>query len=639
MKTKLNRFIIKKLSVRVLQGVFNVPVAILSLTLFALIGCQSPAQRRQAADKVANEIIQKKMQDIGRTEQFSIEQPSDILRRRLLTDQNLPYAGSSSLGTDRLETIEHWPEKDYPKEYPSLDPLIMLEEPNDPLQLSLIQALQVGARNNFEYQTHKEDIFKQALNLDLERNEFRTIFSNQVDCLVQTDMSGNKTVSGIESGGSIGASKKLESGAVLKTNLAVSLANLLTLDHASSLGIAGDATVSVPLLRGSGKQIVTEPLTQAERNVVYSIFQFENFRRTFAVSVAAAYLNVLRQLDEIKNNEENYRGLILSARRARRLADAGRLTEVEVDQAVQNELTARNRWINAKETYKRSLDLFKNLLDLPPDARIELDRSELQQLAVYSDKFALKKDDAQKDDMNDSADTQLVLEPADTKNVGPFEIDETTALKLAFENRFDLLIAQGKVYDAQRAIVVLADALRAELTLLGSARVGENRSISTATSDDAELRPDKGIYSALLTLDLPIERTAERNAYRNGYITLERAVRDVQTLEDNIKISIRNKLRDLLESRETLLIQAKSVELAQKRVRSTNMFLEAGRAQIRDLLDAQESLLSAQNALTAAIISYRVAELELQRDMGVLEVNEKGLWQEYSLGENTYGKK
>jgi len=63
------------------------------------------------------------------------------------------------------------------------------------------------------------------------------------------------------------------------------------------------------------------------------------------------------------------------------------------------------------------------------------------------------------------------------------------------------------------------------------------------------------------------------------------------------------------------------------------LFLEAGRAQIRDLLESQEALLSAQNALTAAIINYRVAELELQRDMAVLQINEKGLWQEYSPGE------
>ena len=56
--------------------------------------------------------------------------------------------------------------------------------------------------------------------------------------------------------------------------------------------------------------------------------------------------------------------------------------------------------------------------------------------------------------------------------------------------------------------------------------------------------------------------------------------------------------------------------------------------QIRDVLFAQESLLSAQNAMTAALISYRVAELEVQSDMGVIEIGEDGLWQEYIPDEN-----
>jgi outer membrane protein TolC len=636
MKTRLNKFVLKILAARVLQGRLSALIVALCLTLFLQVGCQSPHQYRVEADKAASGIIQKKLQAIGRTEQFSIERPSDILRRRLLTEQNLPFAGSSSLGTDNLEAIEHWPEEDYPRTEASLDPIIMLDEPNKPLQLSLMQALQIGASNSFEYQTRKEDIFKEALDLDLERNDFRNIFAAEVKSLVETDMSGGRAVSGVEYGGAAGVSRKLESGVELTTELAVSLANLLTLNQASAFGISGDATISVPLLRGSGRHIVTEPLTQAERNVVYAIYQFERFRRTFAVSIAAEYLNVLRQLDVVENNEENYRGLIRSARRARRQADAGRLTEVQVDQALQDELRARNRWINATEMYKRRLDSFKNLLGLPPDAGIELDRSELQRLAGYSDRFTENTANTQKSETNVEAvpaDAAVVLEPPDTENIGPLEIEETAALELAFEKRFDLMVAQGKVYDAQRAVVVLADALGAELTLFGSAELGGSRSIETAGSDDAKLRAETGIYSALLTLDLPFERTVERNAYRNGFITLERAVRDVQILEDEIKISIRNKLRDLLESRESLLIQARSVKLAQKRVRSTNLFLEAGRAQIRDLLESQEALLSAQNALTAAIINYRVAELELQRDTGVLQVNEKGLWQEYSPGE------
>ena len=68
-------------------------------------------------------------------------------------------------------------------------------------------------------------------------------------------------------------------------------------------------------------------------------------------------------------------------------------------------------------------------------------------------------------------------------------------------------------------------------------------------------------------------------------------------------------------------------------MRGAALNLEAGRAAIRDLLEAQESLLNTQNGLTGAMIDYRLAELRLQRDLGTLQVDANGLWQETFLGE------
>jgi outer membrane protein TolC len=202
---------------------------------------------------------------------------------------------------------------------------------------------------------------------------------------------------------------------------------------------------------------------------------------------------------------------------------------------------------------------------------------------------------------------------------------------LALAKRLDLRVKQGQVYDAQRAVVVTADALGAELTLLGTAALSDERPVSSKELDKLRLRPKRGVYSAVATLDLPFERTAEAVNYRSSLIALEQAVRAVQEQEDAIKLEIRGELRDIVEARENLYIQAKAVELAGKRVKSVGLFLEAGRTgiQIRDLLEAQDALLSAQNQLTQAIVSYRMSELKLQRDMEVLEVNGEGLWREY----------
>jgi outer membrane protein TolC len=207
--------------------------------------------------------------------------------------------------------------------------------------------------------------------------------------------------------------------------------------------------------------------------------------------------------------------------------------------------------------------------------------------------------------------------PVSTEDAGRFEMDESVAVALAFENRLDLREADGRVYDAQRQVVVRADMLGADLTLLGGAQVG---------TEDGRFRVDR----ALLTLDLPLERTRERNDYRNSLIDLEQAARNVQMLEDQIKLSIRNQLRALVQSRESLKIQARSVVVAQKQVKSSNLFLEAGLADMRDLREAQDALVAAENSLTSAVIDYRITELDLQRDMGLLKVDARGLWQEFS---------
>ena len=197
----------------------------------------------------------------------------------------------------------------------------------------------------------------------------------------------------------------------------------------------------------------------------------------------------------------------------------------------------------------------------------------------------------------------IQLTPPDPRDGGPLEIEPNRAIRLALENRLDLRRAIGEVYDSQRNIVVMADALKMGLGLTGGASLGSGRGLGAVESRDGRLRVRKGTYMANLQLDLPLERTAERNAYRASYIALEQSVRDVQELEDQIKLSVRNALRMLLETRESIIIQARSVQLAERRVQSTALFLQAGRAEIRDILEAQESLVSAQNALTTALAS------------------------------------
>jgi outer membrane protein TolC len=603
----------------------------LALVIVGLAGCKPGDYRREADDKAAGVIRQKQLEALGREEPFTIEKPELTLRRRLMEAQGLARSHAASLGVANLEPIPHWPDDDYLEQGVGESDGLMTIEPDEPVSLTLIDALRVAAGNSRDYQSQKESVYRAALVLDLERDAFRTTFTGASNADVSYDSGADPQVSGIDSRTEFGVTQRFTNGLTLTGAIALDVAKLLTQDHSSSNALSADFSVELPLLRGSGRHIVSEPLIQSERDALYAIYRFERFKRTFAVDIASSYLSVLQQKDRIKNEEDNYRGLIITVRQVKREAEAGRQSQIEVDRALQDELQARQRWISSRQSYERSLDGFKVTLGLPTDANIELDRDELERLAKgVRDELPERTDPLTDTDEVLSADAPATLVVPSREGAGPMEFEQAVATDLALDKRLDLRIAQGEVYDAQRRVVIAADALGAELTLLGRASTGEGRSLSSTGEPDAfDPRFDQGFYDTLLTLDLPFERTRERNAYRNRLIDLKRAVRDFQASEDRVKLDVRNILRDLLESRESLHIQAGAVDLALERVRSTDLLLQAGRGSIRNALDAKDDLVQSQNNLTTALVAYLIAELEIQRDMGVLEVNEQGLWHPY----------
>lgn len=638
-------------------------------------------------DQTAAKIIQQKqMEALGHTEPFSLEPPELTLRKKLMLDQELPYKSPASLGTKNLEPIPFWPKDDYLEAkagigaatpfIPGATDIVLdatdsvmnatdsvtsatdsvtsatdsvmdatdesvadllsgiaagATETVPPLRLTLLDALQTAAQNNRQYQSQKENVFRAALNLDLQRDAFRNTFAGSWDSTLSADLGGNETTSGDTNRGLASLSRKFLNGISVSARIGLDLVKMLNPFSASSASLFGDASITIPLLRGSGKHIVAEPLTQAERSAIYAIYTFERYKRTFAVQVASNYLSVLQSIDQINNQKANYERTVTSTRLVRRQADAGKKSPIEVDQAIQDELSSRNAWISSQYNYQNSLDSFKITLGLPPDAQIELDRSELDRLVEATKKITEIDVAGMMEVEVPPADAPVMLQPPSNEGAGPLELDEDFALQLALENRLDLRTAIGNVYDAQRAVVVAADALRAELSLLGSAAAGESRGLGSAGQpDNFDLDFEKGRYNALVSLDLPLERTREIIAYRQSILNLERAVRDYQDLEDSIKNNVRTRLRTLMDNRSSLQIQAQAVELAERRVRSTNLSLQAGRVIIRDVLEAQRSLLTSQNSLTSAMVRYRTGELELQRDLDVLQVDETGMWKEFS---------
>ncbi len=665
-------------------------------------GCKSARLHRKEADAAALEAISEKQQQLGYPQHFTIERPADTLRRELMINQGLVRSSDASLSSHDVDYPKKWPEK--APEKPSTQPTTLPQAfpaalPDDqlgsgqadggaipsasndaasesmatvlaytpstptPLRLSLEDALKVGASNSREYQQRKEAIFLAALALDLARDDFRLTFANSSQGSIQSNQGVGQAdpVNSLTGTTNLSLSRRVSNGMTFLGGVTFDVVKLLTGSHDSNYGMSWNAGITIPLLRNGGSDVVLEPLRQAERNLLYSLMEFEQYKRDFAFNVASQYYQVLSQYDQIRNAEAAYRRAIASTRRARRQADAGRLPEIQVDQSVQQELRARDRWIQAQANLGRRLDSFKIMLGLPPDANVVLDPAELTVLAerissIVRPEAAAIEETGRTDTVaageipagsstapvvadpvqpgpGDGLDfASIELPPSSLEPDGSVTEMERKAIELAIANRPELRVAQGRIYDAQRRVIVAANALEAGLTLVGNASSGSRIGVGQAGGETGNARFDEGVYSGSLLLDLPLERTEERNAYRAALINFEAAVRSLQQVEDNIKADIRADIRDLMQAIEEIEIQARSVAVAEKRVASTNLFLEAGRAQIRDVLEAQDALVQAQNGLTSAVINYRLAELALQRDLGLLEVDEQGLWREHDTG-------
>ncbi|MFA5424128.1 MAG: TolC family protein, partial [Phycisphaerae bacterium] len=334
-----------------------------------------------------------------------------------------------------------------------------------------------------------------------------------------------------------------------------------------------------------------EALTQAQRNVLYQVRAFSRYRKTFVVSIVNDYYRVLQRRDEVKNAESNYERRGQSVDRLKMEAEAGRRNRFEVDQAVQDWLRAKDSLVSAQERYSQSLDEFKIRLALPTDANIVLDPNALKQLE------------------------QVVITEV------PFGLEE--AVDFAIANRLDLATSADLVDDAERKVAVAENNLGAELNLVASAEVD-----STGRSRIGRLPVHLGDYALGLEADLPLDRLAERNAYRESLISFTQAQRQYDLDRDTTALEVRNAYRQLSEAAQRYQIQKNSLELAQKRVESTTMLLQEGRASTRDLLESQDALLEAQNNVTATLIDHAIAKLNFYRDIGVLQVRPDGMWRE-----------
>ena len=426
-----------------------------------------------------------------------------------------------------------------------------------------------------------------------------------------------------------------------------------------------------PFLRGGGRAVTLENLTQAERNLLYSIRAFAKFRQEFVVATlvgggtaqnfgttgttvgfttggnsdpAIGFLRVVQDAQTVENQVKNlavferifgvYSELIQGEN------NSG-LTNLQVDQIDQARQGARSQLLGAQLNYRNDIDQLKQQYGMPPDTPLVIDRSRTEgfrRVFEEIDKWALspKRELSQLDGIIARLPQleDLVIEGRSFINVFQDREDENledlllTAERVALENRLDLMNARAQLYDTWRQIRVSANALKGILNVAVT-----NQFLTPPTTNNPFGFVDQAkAFSLVFNAELPLVRINERNQFRLNLINYQRQRRSLQNTEDGLKYQLRSETRGLELTWRQFQIAQRTLALS---VRTKDQAFEAiiappqgpsagaqGAVQTTNLVGFQQSVVNNENNLISLWYNYQTQRLILYRDLGILPYEE-----------------
>jgi hypothetical protein len=564
-----------------------------------------------------------------------------------------------------------------------------------PYIINPAQALQLALINNRPYQFRLENIYLASLTVTLERFRFEPQgiagfspttattaglpFQNpQNQFLYRTAEAGGQ-VSTLNWGTVAGFGKLFMFGGRLVgafANTTVFTFNQANPDQPRVTSFL-PLTYVQPFLRGGGRAVTLEPLTAAERNLVYEVRSFARFRQQFIPYILTAtesvdtpgtadpslgYLNVLQQSLIVENNRRNvaaFEQILKVYRRYAQNSAASGISQLQVDQIEQNLQNARSALVAAEANYRNSLDQYKIQLGLPPDLPIILDRTPVAKIRnTFKDlDFWLLKENHDPSELPGIINRLPALEPIDIDGLKLFEyvgdelrmtygepsrIEELNlaAERVALENRLDLMNVRAQLYDAWRQFAVTANALKGIFTLSLSAF---NSTVPNVNTNPFAFNSSANQVSLAMNAELPLVRVSERNAYITAKIQYQRQRRQLMFQEDNIKFTVRNELRQLVQLATNYEIQKRNLFYT---LRSRDNSLQSivapptqgdvsasssgGAAQQAtqtiNLANFTQNVNNIQNNLVQNWVQYQRFRLALYRDLGILPFDE---WEAY----------
>jgi outer membrane protein TolC len=251
----------------------------------------------------------------------------------------------------------------------------------------------------------------------------------------------------------------------------------------------------------------------------------------------------------------------------------------------------------------------------------------------------------------DDTEGLIMIAPADKPTVTTTAFDLRDSLRVAYEQRPELLAARANVDGRRVERKIAENRLLPRLDLIGSIGLnglgGDNTGLAQPTPTTApgqptptpgsfnfipnpqvlggynralELLTDGRYYQYLIgaQLVIPLDNAAAKADYAQAKVNAEAARLSLRQVEENVTLEITQSVNNLKAALKAIEATRVARELAEENVRNQQARYDVGLATTKDLIDFQDRLTQAEQSEIAALTTYTIELARLYFSEGTL---------------------
>lgn len=325
-------------------------------------------------------------------------------------------------------------------------------------------------------------------------------------------------------------------------------------------------------LRGSLTQSIIDLSTWnnylSSREVFHaSQFAARDAREMVVLAVCGAYLQVIATEERVKSAHAQLDTATALFQQTQQKRGVGLAPQIDVDRSEVEKLTQQQRVISLENEVAKQKIILARITGLPP-----------------SDEYDL------------------------TDNV-PFlaapDLSFEDALKQAFERRTDIKAAEAQIHASEHTLAAARDERLPSLTVNGNyGGIGTNPSQAHTT------------YFGAATLDVPIwlgGRTEGEIAEAKASLAQRKV--EFEDTRSQVESDVRNAFLDLRAATSQVEVARRNLQVTRETLELTRQRFDAGVTDNVEVVQAQESLTSAELDVINSVFAHNVAKLSLARSI------------------------